>query len=316
MHPETPVTAPPAPVHAVPARHPLRWITAGAVLVLTAMLAHMLVTNPNFQWPVVRHYITDPRILAGAAATLALTAAAMAAGIAGGMLLALMRLSANPMLSGASRLYTWFFRGTPVLVQLLFWYNLQALTATMSLGVPFGPHFPAVGTDTLVTTYTAAVLGLGLNEAAYMSEIIRAGIASVGAGQADAARALGMRHLQVTRRIVLPQAMRVIIPPTGNETISMLKATSLVSVIAVTELLKATQDISSATYQVMPLLIVASLWYLIMTTVLSAGQHYTERYFSRGAPGPPPATLLSRLRQNLAPLRARPGTAPHGGSPA
>jgi polar amino acid transport system permease protein len=291
--------APPAElIRAVPARHPLRWAAAIVIAVLAAMLAHMLVTNPNFGWDSVARYLTDPRILAGVAATIELTAAAMAAGIAGGLVLALMRLSRSPLLPAVSGAYTWFFRGTPVLVQLLFWYNIQALTGGISLGIPFGPALATVNTNQLITTYVAAVLGLGLNEAAYMSEIIRAGILSVDPGQADAARTLGMRRRQVMRRIVLPQAMRVIIPPTGNETISMLKATSLVSVIAVTELLKATQDISSVNYQVIPLLMVASIWYLIMTSVLSVAQHYIERHYGRGhAAAAPPASRMPWLRR-------------------
>lgn len=299
-------TPPPAVIRAVPARHPLRWAAAAVIIVPAAMLAHMLATNQNLEWNIVARYLTDPRILTGAAATLELTAAAMAAGIAGGLILALMRLSASPLLPAVSGIYTWFFRGTPVLVQLLFWYNIQALTGGISLGIPFGPAFTTASTNQLITTYVAAVLGLGLNEAAYMSEIIRAGILSVDPGQADAARALGMRHRLVLRRIILPQAMRVIIPPTGNETISMLKATSLVSVIAVTELLKASQDISSVTYQVIPLLIVASIWYLIMTTALSAGQHYIERYYGRGHAGTPRQATLQTLRHRLSGYRAEP----------
>ena len=306
MTAQDPDALPAQVIRAVPARHPLRWATAAVTSVLAAMLAHMLVTNPNFGWAAVGHYLTDPRILAGVAATLELTAAAMAAGIAGGLILALMRMSASPLLPAASSIYTWFFRGTPVLVQLLFWYNIQALTGGVSLGIPFGPALTAVNTNALITTYVAAILGLGLNEAAYMSEIIRAGILSVDPGQPDAARALGMTGPLVMRRIVLPQAMRVIIPPTGNETISMLKATSLVSVIAVTELLKASQDISSVTYQVIPLLIVASIWYLVMTTILSAGQHYIERYYGRGSAAAAPPARLARLSRSLTTRRARP----------
>jgi polar amino acid transport system permease protein len=306
MRTEIPETAPPGPVRAVPVRHPLRWVAAAILLVLAAMVVHMLVTNPNFHWAQVRHYLTSAHILSGVLATLWLTAAAMAVGIAGGVILALMRLSDNPMVAVASWLYTWFFRGTPVLVQLIFWYNLQLLTGNISLGIPFGPSFATFNTNALVTTYMAAVLGLGLNEAAYMSEIVRAGIISVEEGQSDAALALGMRHLQVMRRIVLPQAVRVIIPPTGNETISMLKATSLVSVIAVTDLLKATEDISSVNYQVIPLLVVASVWYLILTSALSAGQYYVERHYSRGSSHRRPTPPLQLLRRNLTTFHARP----------
>lgn len=304
MRTETRDTAAPGAIRAVPVRHPLRWLAAAIVLLLAAMAAHMLVTNPAFGWGHVGNYLTDAHIIAGVISTLALTAAAMAIGAVGGVILALMRLSRNPLVSVASRLYVWFFRGTPVLVQLIFWYNLQLLTGNLSLGIPFGPAIATFSTNALVTTYAAAVLGLGLNEAAYMSEIVRAGILSVDEGQSDAALALGMRHLQVMRRIVLPQALRVIIPPTGNETVSMLKATSLVSIIAVADLLKAAEDISNANYQVIPLLVVASIWYLIMTSLLSAGQYYLERHLSRGSSHQQPAGLHGLVR-NLASVRAR-----------
>jgi polar amino acid transport system permease protein len=231
--------------------------------------------------------------------TLELTAVAMGVGIFLGVVLAVMRLSPNPLISGASWAYIWFFRGTPVLVQLLFWNFISALYPTIALGVPFGgPHFN-FDANTLITPFVAATLGLGLNEGAYMAEIVRAGILSVGEGQTEAAQSLGMTRMQTMRRIVLPQAMRVIIPPTGNETISMLKTTSLVSVIAYTELLYTVQLIYAVNYQEIPLLIVASLWYLIVTSVLSVGQYYIERYYGRGSSRQQPLTLFQRLRKNL-----------------
>jgi polar amino acid transport system permease protein len=306
MRTPIPDTAPPAAIRAAPVRHPLRWAAAGVILLLAAMAIHMLVTNPSLQWDQVGRYLTNAHILSGVLVTLWLTATAMAIGICGGMILALMRRSANPMVASASWLYTWFFRGTPVLVQLIFWYNLRLLTGNISLGIPFGPAAVTFNTNALVTTYMAAVLGLGLNEAAYMSEIVRAGILSVEPGQSEAALALGMRHFQVMRRIVLPQALRVIIPPTGNETISMLKATSLVSIIAVTDLLKATEDISSVNYQVIPLLVVASIWYLILTSILSAGQHYLERHYNRGSASTPSAAPAHLPRWNLLTFRRHP----------
>ena len=206
----------------------------------------------------------------------------MAIGIALGTLLAVMRLSANPLVSGAAWLYVWFFRGTPVLVQIIFWYYISALYPKIDLGVPFGLSFIHANANTLIHSFTAAILALGLNEGAYMSEIVRAGIISVEEGQSDAARSLGMTRLQTMRRIVLPQAMRVIVPPTGNETISMLKTTSLVVVIAYFELTVAVQTIYSRTFQTIPLLIVAALWYLALTSVLSIGQMFIERRFGRG----------------------------------
>jgi polar amino acid transport system permease protein len=238
----------------------------------------------------------------------------MAIGIVGGVILALMRLSANPMLSSAAWLYIWFFRGTPVLVQLIFWFNIKALFGDISLGIPFGPMFITWDVNSLVTTFVAAILGLGLNEAAYMSEIVRAGILSVDEGQTEAAHALGMRRLKVMRRIVLPQAMRVIIPPTGNETISMLKTTSLASTVAFTELLKAGEDIFNANYRTIPLLIVVSVWYIIVTSVLSVGQYYLERYFGRGSSRELPPTPLQRLRRNLTTFHVTPPRVPERGT--
>ena len=223
----------------------------------------------------------------------------MAIGIALGTLLAVMRLSPNPLVSTASWLYIWFFRGTPVLVQILFWFNIAALYPRMPIGIPFAPSFTSFNAAALITPFVAGMLALGLNEGAYMAEIVRAGIISVDEGQTEAAQALGMTRLLTMRRVVLPQAMRVVIPPTGNETISMLKTTSLVSVIATTELLYSVQLIYSRTYQTIPLLIVASIWYLIMTTVLTIGQYYLERHFGRGASRSLPETPFQRMRRRL-----------------
>src|SRR4051794_4827102 len=223
----------------------------------------------------------------------------MAVGIMLGVVLALMRMSRNAIVSGVSWTYVWLLRGTPVLVQILFWYFIAAVYPSIDLGVPFGPSFIHLNANSVITKFVAATLALGLNEGAYMSEIVRAGIISVEEGQHDAAHALGMTRMQTMRRIVLPQAMRVIIPPTGNETISMLKTTSLVSVIAYTELLYAVQLIYAVNFRQIPLLIVASLWYLIVTTILSIGQYYLERYFGRGAARRLPDTPLQRLRRNV-----------------
>ncbi|MFB9833370.1 amino acid ABC transporter permease [Actinoallomurus acaciae] len=304
----------PETIKAVPVRHPGRWVSAAIILVLAAMLVHMLFTNPNLDWSTFGKYFSDGSILKGLVATLELTVIAMAIGIVGGVILALMRLSANPMLSSAAWLYIWFFRGTPVLVQLIFWFNIKALFGDISIGIPFGPMFITWDVNSLVTTFVAAILGLGLNEAAYMSEIVRAGILSVDEGQTEAAHALGMRRLKVMRRIVLPQAMRVIIPPTGNETISMLKTTSLASTVAFTELLKAGEDIFNANYRTIPLLIVVSVWYIIVTSVLSVGQYYLERYFGRGSSRELPPTPLQRLRRNLTTFHVTPPRVPERGT--
>jgi polar amino acid transport system permease protein len=267
----------------VPVRHPGRWVAAAVVLVLVAMLAHWLVATDGLHWDVVRHYLFDASIVQAARRTLVLTALAMLIGVVFGIVLAVMRLSPNPIVSGASWVYIWFFRGTPVLVQVLFWYNLPAVMKSLSLGVPFGPSWFHSDPKTIITQFGAALLGLGLNEAAYMAEIARAGIISVDEGQTEAGMALGMTRLQLMRRIVLPQAMRVIIPPTGNETISMLKTTSLVSVIGYAELTFTAQIIGSRTFQVIPLFLTISIWYLAMTSVLYVGQFYLERYFAKGS---------------------------------
>jgi polar amino acid transport system permease protein len=289
----------PEEIRAVPVRRPGRWIAAAIVLVIAVAIVHSVATNPRFEWEVVGEYLFDKRILEGLRITVELTVIAMAIGIVLGVLLAVMRLSLNPLVSGASWLYIWFFRGTPVLVQLLFWYNIAALYPRVNLGVPFGPAFVHADANTLITPFTAAILGLGLNEGAYMAEIVRAGIISVEEGQSDAAQSLGMTRLQTMRRIVLPQAMRVIIPPTGNETISMLKTSSLVSVIAVGDLLYGAQIIYSVNFKTIQLLIVASIWYLLLTSVLYVGQFYLERYYGRGARREQALTPLQRIRLGL-----------------
>jgi polar amino acid transport system permease protein len=289
----------PDDIKAIPVCHPGRWVAVVVVLFFAVAIGKSVATNKRFEWSVVGHYFFTGSVLHGLVATMELTVTSMAIGITLGILLAVMRLSPNPLVSGASWLYIWFFRGTPVLVQILFWYNISALYPRIPLGIPFGPQFAHLDANSFITSFIAAMLALGLNEGAYMAEIVRAGIISVEEGQTEAAQSLGMTRLLTMRRIVLPQAMRVIIPPTGNETISMLKTSSLASVIATTELLYSVQLIYSRTYQVIPLLIVASLWYLIVTTVLSFGQYHLERYFGRGASRTMPQTALQRWRANL-----------------
>ena len=239
--------------------------------------------NERYHWDVVVDYLFAPRILTGAALTLMLTVVSMSVGISLGAVLAIMRLSENPILSLIARGYIWFFRGTPLLVQLIFWYNIAALYPVIALGLPFGgPSIVLGSANVLITPLGAALLGLSLNEAAYMAEIIRGGIGSVDRGQYDASKALGMSGSKLMRRIILPQAMRVVLPPTGNQVISMLKGTSLVSVLAISDLLYSAQIIYSENYQTIPLLIVASLWYLLMTTILSFFQEKLERHYGRG----------------------------------
>ena len=293
----------------VPVRHPWRWVASVVILVFVAMLVNTLlfshvvrggVREGRFQWGVVGHYLFVTPVLRGIEVTLELTVIAMIAGVVIGILLAVMRLSPSRLLSGAAWVYIWFFRGTPVLVQLFFWYlGIAYLYQHLTLGVPFGPALVTFNSNTLITTFVAGALGLSFNEGAYMAEIVRAGIISVDEGQSEAAASLGMSKRQMLRRIILPQAMRVIIPPTGNETISMLKTTSLVSTIAVVDLFQATQSIASTTYQVVPLLMVASLWYLLFTSIMTIGQYYVERYYARGSARQLPPTPLQRLRQAL-----------------
>jgi polar amino acid transport system permease protein len=280
-----------APTRVVPLRRWGQWAATVVILLLAAMLIQSVATNPNFRWSTVFGYFLDGRILRGLGTTLLLTLVAMIVGSIIGVVMAVGRQSRNAVVAGAASAYVGFFRGTPLLVQLIFWFNLAALYPVLSLGVPFGPSFVDFDTNALITPMFAAILGLGLNEGAYMSEIVRAGLLSVDPGQTDAAEALGMRRSHVFRRIVLPQAMRVIIPPTGNETISMLKTTALVSVIAIPDLLFSVQIIYSKNFQVVPLLITASLWYLLVTTVLSVGQFFLERRFKRGDRALPPGFL-------------------------
>ena len=272
----------PAPQRVVPLRHPWVWVASAVVAVVALLVLFSVATNPAFQWPVVAEYMLDGQILLGLARTLELTLIAMVMGLVLGTVLAMMRLSANRLLQAISWAYIWFFRSVPALVQLIFWYNFGALYPVIALRVPFGPTLLSANTNTLITPMFAALAGLGLAQAAYTAEVIRAGIVSVPRGQTRAALALGMRPLTIFRRIVFPQAMRVIIPPVGNEVISMVKNTSLVSVIALAELLYTAQLIYARTYETIPLLIVASLWYLIVVSVLSVGQHFLEhRYRAR-----------------------------------
>jgi polar amino acid transport system permease protein len=275
-------TGRPEDIKAVPVRRPGRWIAAAIVLLIGASIVRSIITNKNFQWSIVGHYLFDSRVLHGVLVTLELTVLSMIIGIVLGVVLAVMRQSPNPVVSGASWLYIWFFRGTPLLLQIYFWYNITSLFPKIALGIPFGPSFIHANGNAIITTFVASLLGLGLNEGAYMAEIVRGGIISVGEGQTDAAQSLGMTRLQTMRLVILPQAMRVILPPTGNETISMLKNTSLVSVIAYTELLYSVQQIYDVNFKTIPLLIVAALWYLAMTSVAYVGQYFIERRFGRG----------------------------------
>ncbi|MGB3483325.1 MAG: amino acid ABC transporter permease [Mycobacterium sp.] len=292
-----------AAVKAIPVRHPGRWVALLILAVLGAMLVHSVTTNPRFEWDVVGQYLFSERIMSGLRLTLVLTAVSMAVGIVLGTVIAVMRLSKNPILRAVAFGYVWLFRGTPLLVQIIFWAYISALYPRLSLGIPFGPEFVVFDANDVISPLVAAVLALSLHEAAYMAEIVRGGIQSVDHGQTEAAQALGMSPLRITGRIILPQAMRVIIPPTGNEMITMLKMSSLVSVIAVAELLYSAQLIYAVNYKTIPLLITASIWYLVITSVLSLGQHYVERHYARGLTGSAVPGGLSRLWSTRRPAR-------------
>jgi polar amino acid transport system permease protein len=278
-----PATPSPAAIDAVPLRHPWRWIAAILIIGLVALFLYGAATNTAYGWPTYRKYLFDQRISSAAWNTLQLTIWAMVLGVLLGVVLAVMRLSPNPVFKSVAWVYLWIFRGTPVYVQLVFWGLFPTLYQNIQLGVPFGPTFFHLNLQGLSINFILAAVGLGLNEAAYMAEIIRAGINSVPEGQFEASTALGMSWWMAMRRTVLPQAMRVIIPPTGNEVISMLKTTSLVTAVPYTlELYGRARDISGVIFQPIPLLLVAATWYLVITSVLMVGQYYLEQYFSRG----------------------------------
>jgi polar amino acid transport system permease protein len=269
----------------VPPRRPARWVTGAITLVLAAMLVHTLLTDHRFQWGVVGSYFTESAVIRGLELTLWLTAATMVSGFALGVVLAYIRLWGSPIPRAFAFGYIWLIRSVPLLVQLLFWYELASLYPRLSVGIPFGPAFAGTDTARLFSGELAAFVTLTLDVAAFSSEIVRGGILSVDRGQSEAAQALGLSRFRVFRRIVLPQAMPAIVPATGNMLIGTLKSTSLVSVIAVVDLLYSVQLIYNANFEVIPLLLVATLWYVILTTLLSIGQHYVERYYARGEGG-------------------------------
>jgi len=264
-------------------RHPGRWLATIVLLWLAFLFARNVATNENFHWDVFATYVFAPQVVKGLGWTIALTIMAMTVAIVLALILVVMRGSDNPILRTSAGLWIWFFRGTPVYTQLLFWGLFAVLFPRISLSVPFGPEIAGFETKMLVTPIVAAIVGLGFNESAYLAEIFRAGFNSIDRGQLEAAQALGMRQGRIWRRILLPQAMRVIIPPTGNETIGMLKMTSLVLAVPFTlDLMFATNAIANRLYLPVPLLLVAGFWYLTVTSLLMVGQHYLERHFGKG----------------------------------
>ena len=276
----------PEPIKAVPLRHPWRWVSAAVVLVLVFLFIWGAATNPAYGWGTYGRYLFDTRFGTAAFYTIALTLLSMVLAVILGVILSVMRMSSNPVLKSVAWVYLWIFRGTPVYVQLLFWGLVFTIYRQVQFGIPF-TDIQFIRFDDTMVLYSAfwlAVVGLAMNEAAYMAEIVRAGISSVPEGQAEASTALGMTWGQTMRRTILPQAMRVIIPPTGNEFISMLKTTSLVVAIPFSgELYGQARDISGVNFEPIPLLLVAATWYLVITSVLMVGQHFLEKRFSRGA---------------------------------
>ncbi|MDT5029845.1 MAG: polar amino acid transport system permease protein [Actinoplanes sp.] len=314
----------PEAIKAVPVRHPGRWVAIAVLAVLTAMFVHLLVTNDQFRWSFIfLHYADGKRgvmftgpVLDGLKGTLLLTVTAMLLGVGLGVLLAIMRLSDNPILSWVAAVYTWFFRAVPRLVLAVLFGNLNILWTRIGFGLPFdrqignlfGIHdlnaqFYSVKASDLLAGFVAGALALGLSEAAYMAEIVRAGIQSIEPGQSEAAVALGLSRGQVLRRVVLPQAMRVIVPPTGNEVIAMVKDTSLVAYVPVTgELFFQMTAVSSRTFVVLPVLVGAVIWYLIVCSVLMVVQFFVERHFGRGY------GTTGQARQRLRDIEAEHGT--------
>nr|WP_285509850.1 amino acid ABC transporter permease [Actinokineospora sp. NBRC 105648] len=298
-----PVTEPPDDLlsqKVVPLRHPWRWVAGAAVLVVLAQAAHALITNPVFQWDAFGYWFFRPVVIEGLLLTLQLTALSAVFGLLGGIVLALMRLSRNPVLRAVSWGYTWIFRSIPLIVLLLFLANVTALYSTLSLGIPFGPSFVEFSANDLLSFFVVAVLGLSLNEAAYAAEVVRSGIISVDQGQLEAAAALGLPKGRQYRRIILPQATRAIIPAYANQLIGLLKGTSVVYITSLLELFGVVQtQASTNSGQIIPLLMVGTVWYVILTSALSVVQYYLERRFSRGALRTVPATPLQRFRARL-----------------
>lgn len=287
-------------VEAVPLRHPFRWIGALVVALTLLGLLWSVVTNPNLDLVTVGRFVGDPRILVGVGLTVLITIISMVVSTVLAVLVAAMRLSRNPVLSSVAWFYVWIFRGTPQIVQIVLWGYLGLLYEKLTLGVPLTDIVIwQVDTNDLINAFVAGTLALTLNQAAYSSEIVRAGMISVSGGQREAAYSLGMSPVYTFRRVLLPQAMRVIIPPMGNETISMLKNTSLLMVIAVPEVYTAATMISAQNLKQVEMLIVASTWYLFLTTVLSIPQYYLERRYGRGSSHVLPPTPLQWLRSRL-----------------
>lgn len=278
-----PTTSAPADLRVVPARYPLRWAGIAVVLVLLAQFAHGLATNPGWDWPTFAAFFASGAVVSALGVTLQLTAYATVLGFAVGAVLAVMRLSHSRFLRTVAWGYVWAFRSIPLIVQIIFWFNVSYLYPQLGFGIPFGPVLFTVPTQDLFSPLGAAVIGLTLHQAAYSAEIIRSGVLAVDPGQVQAAAALGIPRFRQFRRIVLPQAMRSILPTAANEVIGLLKGTSIVSVVAINELFYQVQVIYGRNARVVALLMVATVWYVVLTSALSLVQHYVERHYARGS---------------------------------
>ncbi|GGS00458.1 MULTISPECIES: amino acid ABC transporter permease [Streptomyces] len=290
-------------IKAIPVRHYGRYVTAVIAIAVLYAIVYAFAQG-KINWHAVPDYFFDDRIMTGVGKTLLLTVLSMLIGIVGGIVLAVMRLSKNPVTSAIAWFYIWFFRGTPVLVQLFLWFNLGLVFEYINLMPIYKDYW-----SSFMTPLLTALLGLGLNEAAYMAEICRAGLLAVDEGQTEAAHALGMSHGKTLRRVVIPQAMRVIVPPTGNEVINMLKTTSLVAAVQFSELFRYAQDIGQNSGAPVEMYFLAAAWYLIMTSVLSVGQYYLERYYARGSSRTLPPTPWQKVKKNLTTFSSRKVTA-------
>ncbi len=288
---KAPRTAP-EEIKAIPVRHFGRWISAVLAVAVLGLLINAFAQG-KINWGAVPDYFFDADILKGVRNTITITILSMVVGVVLGVVLAVMRLSKNPVTSSVAWFYIWFFRGTPVYVQLLLWFNLGLVFEFINLGPIYKDYWAS-----FMTPFLAALLGLGLNEAAYMAEICRAGLQSVDEGQTEAAHALGMSHTRTLRRVVLPQAMRVIVPPTGNEFINMLKTTSLVIAVQYYDLLQAATNVGQTSGGTVEMLFLAAAWYLVLTSVLSIGQYYLERRFARGTLRQLPLTPWQQIKAN------------------
>lgn len=303
-HPDTLSSAAPAAddLVVVPRRQYGIWIGTAIALLLAFVIVRAFVQNPAFAWDTAARYLFHPQIMRGLGNTLILTIIIMVLAIVVGTVIAIMRVSRSPILRAFASAYVWFFRGVPALIQLIFWFNLALLVREFSLTLPYVGTVFSIRTNDFMTPFFSAVVALALCEAGYMAEIIRAGIKSVPPGQSEAASALGMPYRMILKRVVLPQAMRFVVPPTGNEAINLLKMTSLVTFIAVDDLFYSAQAIYARTFETIPLLIVVAFWYLTVVSIMSVGQYLLESHFGRSEGGGLSAGRI--LRNAVAPRGA------------